>query len=373
MADPVENARLCSVCFKMCRDVCPVAGATRRESDSPHNRAYFAFEVMEGRKELTTDLVDYFYRCTLCRACREACETGLDVGQVMMGARSDIPDELLPERIREIKGAISKGRLPGRDSKKVKKIIGGHKKGREGTKDEKTLFLLGKRLRSGTGDGIRATLSVMGKLGADFNLMEDEPETGALPYFLGFTDIGKRHASEFVEKVKDISPEKVVVFSDSDLKMIKVEYQSLGLEMGDIEVLSHPEFLISLLKEKRPRFKDGGGKTIIYHDPGGLGRELRLFEAPREIVKTVPNIRLVELPFNRDAAPEPGYGLGLELTHPEITRLMAGRIKSMGIDTGADVMVMGDPVGREIIIRNVPDTSPMEVVDLVIFLDKFLA
>jgi Fe-S oxidoreductase len=370
MADITEMTRLCSVCYKMCRDMCSVAGATRHEADSPHNRAFIAYEVMHGKIELTPEIVEYFYRCSLCKACREACEPGHDAGEVLYAARRELDDELLPETLRSVKERISSPKPYGDEPEAVRELIARSRS--EGA----PLLLFGQKMRAGSADGIeqiKAARSLMKKLETPFTVLEDEPATGQIPYFLGFTGAGKQRAEECVKQIRSENAEKVVVFSADDFRMFKVGYPALGIETGNIEVLSLPEFLLTLIRERKPRFKDTGTIAVTYHDSCGLGREGRIFEQPREIIRMIPGVQLVELALTRDQAPCCGYGVGLSFTHPAITRAMAQRLAEFGKNTGADIMVTGCPTCRDTILENVDDQSTVpEILDIILFLDRMI-
>jgi Fe-S oxidoreductase len=375
MSDLIEMTRLCSVCYKMCRDMCSVAGATRHEADSPHNRAFFAHDVMNGKKELTPEIADYFYRCSLCKACREACETNQDTGEVMFSSRKELDPEILPKTIKDAREKIISQRPYGDESKVVRELISSIRQPDE----EHPLFIFGAKMRAGSAHGvtqISATISLMNKLGAEFSVMEEEPVTGQLPYFLGFTHEGKDLSEEFMRRISSLEAKKLVLLSADDLRMVKVAYPDLGIDIADLDVMSFPEFLLSLVQQKNPSFIDTGGITITYHDPCGLGRELRIFEAPREIIRSIPGSKLIELPLTRDQAPCCGYGVGLSFSHPEITRLMAHRLATMASDTGADMMVTGCPTCRDIILENITEAESTErsteLLDLTLLLDRMI-
>ena len=290
MPDLTEKTRLCSVCFKMCRDVCPVAGATRREADSPHNRAYFAYQIMQGREGLTPETVSYFYRCAMCKACREACETGMDVSEIMLASRSDIPPSLLPPELSEKADDITAGKPFGGDSKKIKKVIS------KSTADTgETLIILGSRIRAGEGAAIKALLSVAEKLGDSPFVLKDEPDTGHIAHFLGFRDATRTLAKHFLAAVEKTGASTVVFLQAEDARMIAKEYESIGMPTPGWKALTLPEYLLGLLEAKKPSFAKKDPITVTYHDPGGLGRELRLFEAPRKIIGMVPGLSLIHI------------------------------------------------------------------------------
>ncbi len=381
--DIMEMTRLCSACFKMCRDNCSVAGATRKESDAPQNRAFFAEGIMKNKRELTPEVVDYFYRCSLCGACREACESGQDTGEIMLNARRELNNDLLPESLKELKDKFVKNKLYGKESKKVKDLLKEHVSKQGEKKSAKILIYFGKRVRTEGADTVIALFSLLNKLGVDFAVLDDDPDTGHLLYFLGFTTNATALAKDFAEKIateKKSNPslETLVVVTADDLRMLNKIFPTLGVDTRDMEIVSLPEFLLKILKEKKPSFKNDTGKIITYHDPCGLGREMRIFEAPREIIKMVNGTKFVELPFSKDRAPCCGYGMGLSFVHPEVTSKMAARILSIGSMTDADTLVMGCSTCRDVVLENTPENikaaknKTIDIVDLPIFLDRIV-
>jgi Fe-S oxidoreductase len=304
----------------------------------------------------------------MCKACREACETGMDVSEIMLASRSDIPPDLLPPGLLEKADDIKSGKPFGGDSKKIKKVISSH------TADTgDTLLVLGSRIRAGEGAAVAALFSVAEKLGDAPFVLKDEPDTGQIAHFLGFRDVTGTLAKDFLAAVEKTGASKVVFLQAEDARMIAKEYESIGIAAPGWKMLTLPEYLLGLLEAKKPSFAKKEPITVTYHDPGGLGRELRLFEAPRKIIGMIPGVTLVEMGLTRDTAPDCGYGAGMELTHPEISRAMLGRLFLHAASTNAEVLVSGDPVCLEMAAAFGKDADvTIETNDLSLFLEGYL-
>jgi len=101
----------------------------------------------------------------------------------------------------------------------------------------------------------------------------------------------------------------------------------------EFEIFHVTEFLIELLKNKQLQLKELP-MTVTYHDPCDLGRGARVFEAPRDIINSIPGVNLVELSDNRENCRCCGGGGNLEM----IDTNLSGEIAKRKID---DVMMTG--------------------------------
>ena len=110
------------------------------------------------------------------------------------------------------------------------------------------------------------------------------------------------------------------------------------LEGYDLEVLHTTEYLLRLIKEGRIHL-DEVEEVVAYHDPCDLGRNSGVYDAPREIIRSIPGARLVELRHNRADALCCGGGGNLQSIDPElvqeITRIRVEEIR----ESGATVLV----------------------------------
>jgi len=72
---------------------------------------------------------------------------------------------------------------------------------------------------------------------------------------------------------------------------LKNEYPDFGAQL---EVVHHTDYLCGLLAEKRLVPKNAVDGKVVYHDSCYLGRYNDVYESPREILRSIPGVELVE-------------------------------------------------------------------------------
>ncbi|MHB8156763.1 MAG: (Fe-S)-binding protein, partial [Desulfocucumaceae bacterium] len=90
---------------------------------------------------------------------------------------------------------------------------------------------------------------------------------------------------------------KIITTSPHCLYTFKTEYPEFG---GEFEIVHYSELLQQLVSDGKLKLTKPVAKKAIYHEPCYLGRHSRVFEAPRELMSTVPELSVMEFENNKD-------------------------------------------------------------------------
>jgi len=96
--------------------------------------------------------------------------------------------------------------------------------------------------------------------------------------------------------------------------------------------------LMDLVRANRVPLKELA-MTVTYHDPCDLGRGARVFDEPREVIRSIPGVTLVELPRHRENCQCCGGGGNLEMIDAKLSTEIAKKKIEEVLSTGADAVV----------------------------------
>ncbi|MBL8878694.1 MAG: (Fe-S)-binding protein [Phycisphaerales bacterium] len=144
----------------------------------------------------------------------------------------------------------------------------------------------------------RATAQLLKTAGVDFAILGPEEQcTGDPARRAGNEYLYQIFAKNNVEMLNSRGVRKIVTTCPHCFNAIANEYPDFG---GKYEVVHHSVFLFDLLRAGKLRPAHRIEATIAYHDSCYLGRYNDVYDPPREILRAIPGLSIVEAVESRD-------------------------------------------------------------------------
>jgi Fe-S oxidoreductase len=155
----------------------------------------------------------------------------------------------------------------------------------------------------------RSLVKLLNKANVNFAVLGDEEKNSG--------DTARRLGNEFlfqelckanIELFKKYNVKKIVTACPHTFNTLKNEYPEFGLEA---EVYHHTELLDRLVKDKKLIPKREVNERITYHDSCYLGRYNNVYDQPRDILRAIPGVVLVEMEKTKENGMCCGAGGGM--------------------------------------------------------------
>jgi Fe-S oxidoreductase len=187
----------------------------------------------------------------------------------------------------------------------------------------------------------RATADILNRAGIDFGILgPGENCCGESIRKTGDEELFKRLARENIKTFIDNGVKKILVSSPHCYHTFKNEYPEF---MVNFEVVHISQYLFELINEGRLEFTGEYGKKVTYHDPCYLGRHNGIYDEPREVLRKVPGLELIEMAdLRQDGLCCGGGGGRIWMETPKGQRFSDLRLEQ-ATGVGAEVLVTSCP------------------------------
>jgi Fe-S oxidoreductase len=362
--------------------ICPSIFRYNFHAYSGGGKVIIAASILSGRTELTDEVVDVIFRCQLCSGCDIACRPSMggfvEPLDVIRELRIKAIGEgfLIPEHMMVIEGLKNEDNM----MQKTKAERGDWAEGLEvkNLAQEKAEVVLHAGCRASFDpdlrDLVRGTVHILREAGVDFGIMgKDEACCGGRAYSMGYMGEFTKFAEHSIETWKKTGAKKVVFICADGFGALKNLYPKV-IENIDIEVLHISQYLDELIKEGKIKFSKEVPMKVTYHDPCNLGRigesyakwegvEKKLpgpiiefdppkperygvngvYDPPRNILKAIPGVELIEMERIREHSWCCGAGGGIIDAYPDFALSTARERIEEANSTGAEAIVSSCP------------------------------
>lgn len=298
----------------------------------------------EEKEELAKE-VDKIYRCVGCEACVEQCPLGVKIPDILRSARRILVDfGSYPETLKSV---VQKIRNVGNPLGEPRENRGDWAKDLNVNAYSSDMELLYFPCCVPAYDAriqkvAKSTALILQKSGISFGILGDKESCcGEAIRRAGAENVFTETARSNIKVFEEAGVRQVLVSSPHCYVTFKNEYPDLGARF---ESLHTTQYLWQLIDAGRIRPDKEFKKKVVYHDPCTLGRQSGIYEEPRNILKSIPGLELLEVEeFSRNLSVCCGAGSGgLWIDWPVGERMSDIRIKQL-VDTGAEVIAVACP------------------------------
>jgi len=145
----------------------------------------------------------------------------------------------------------------------------------------------------------RAFVRLLAEAGVRFAILgNEERNSGDTPRRLGNELLFQQLCAENIAAFRKYGVRRIVTIDPHAYNTLKNEYPDFGLE--GVEVLHHTELLDRLVRSGRLKPRHVVNERVVYHDSCYLGRYNNVYDAPRNLLRAIPGVELVEMKRNRE-------------------------------------------------------------------------
>jgi len=377
----------------LCLPTCPTYDATKEERNSPRGRIALMRAIADGRLEATRAFAEEMYFCLGCLACVTACPAGVNYAELFEQARAEAEDKrliespkrslirnftlrwlfmrhsrlqsvgrilrlyqrlglqgfirrsgvlkLFPKRLRELESMT-----PTVQAKFSEDLIAPITPA-DGQKRYRVAALTGCAQDLIFSDVNKDTVEVLAQNGCEVVTPPEQLCCGSLHAHNGEWELAQQLARKQIDQFPPAEFDAIITNAAGCGSHLK-HYATLladdpgyqhRAELWDKKVKDIHEWLVEIgIKPPAPR----GTATVAatYHEACHLCHGQKITAQPRQLLKAIPNLKLVELPESTWCCGSAGI---YNLIQPEMANeLLERKIKHI-VSTGAEVVATGNP------------------------------
>ncbi len=321
--DEIAKCNRCGFCLAHC----PVYAVKGREWATPRGKNALIRAIIEGKIDWTPEIEETLFRCTGCRLCTQTCFPAVETNQGVLAGRQCLVDrnqypKVVDRVVEALENSFNISNEPNENRSLWIESMGNAPSHKYQKGKARVIYFVGcvAAFYPMAHKIPQNFVQILDKAKVDFTLLGGEEWCCGFPLIqAGMPEKMQKLVEHNQNKVKSVGAETVVFACPSCYHTWKEMYKT------DAELLHSTQFMERLISEGKIKFNNGVSKTVTYHDPCDLGRNSKIFDAPRSILRQIPGLNLVELENNRQLSVCCGGGGDLEMIDPDLSAAIAQR------------------------------------------------
>lgn len=377
----------------MCLPTCPTYDATRLERNSPRGRIALMRAIADDRLEATEEFGREMYFCLGCLACMTACPAGVNYAELFEHARAEVERvgavnnpkrslirwftvkwlfmdlrrlqllgsairlyqqlgfqtllrksgilKLLPQRLREME-AMTPQIQPSYSSDLIAPITPSH-----GERRYRVAMLVGCAQDLIFSDVNRDTVEVLARNGCEVVTPPEQHCCGSLHAHNGELELARELARRNIDQFPPDQFDAIITNAGGCGSHLK-HYSHLlehddryreAARLWDSRLKDIHEWLVQIGVEA-PRVNGAAPMNVTYHESCHLAHGQKITNQPRQVLKSIGNLKLTELPESNWCCGSAGI---YNIIQPEMANALLQRKVNHIESTGADVVATANP------------------------------
>ena len=338
------DALACTSCG-YCRTVCTEFHVVGWESASPRGKFTFLRNYIKGKAKLDERMADMFFMCATCRRCDITCQARIPIlkhWDLSMRPTLWKQGYNLPAFHRDTTENVIKEHNPmGHPHVKRTDFLAPDIRYLD---EGETAYWVGCTASYALKQLAENPLRILNAGGIEPVLFRaDEWCCGSDIVLYGRMDDAMDTVRHNIEAIHQRGVKRLMTHCPGCWAAFSLYYPTLAKKLNlhwDVEVEHITQTVANLIRAGRLELKHPMNLKVTYHDACHLGRRGGIYEPPRQILKAIPGVELVEMPQNKANSPCCGRQLfqyTAEGSKPYVDRVAEAQ------DVGASVLVTNCP------------------------------
>jgi len=348
--EQIMDSYACIMCFR-CQEVCPAYNTGKVLSPAAleiNKRYHLNSGGATDVPMLNLISAEAVWACTSCGACVDICPVGNEPMRDILDIRRNLTlmENEFPKQLENAFKGMERNANPWNVSQadRMKWAEGINVPTIEKNPEPDILWWVGcaPATDSRAQKTAQAFAKILNAAGVNFAVLgQNEQCTGDSARRAGREDIFFGLASANVEILNEVKPKRIVTTCPHCLHTIRNEYPAFG---GNYEIIHHTQLINELVGAGKISMNlNGDNMKVTFHDPCYLGRHNKIFDAPRQALKSAGALT-IEMPRNSSKSFCCGAG-GAQMwkeDEPGSMRVSEARYLEAK-ETGANTVAVGCP------------------------------